>query len=209
MNLKFPTDRVIFFSDAVFAIAMTLLILEIKLPTMDEYQSIGIAGVLNKRIPNFVGYIISFFVTAMFWKAHVQLCTLVKTVTPRFFWLNVWLLFFVVLMPFSTALYSNYFGDDVAFAFYWFNLATIGFFMVLLTYHVLAMNDHKESFQPKQLRWFKLRAAITPAVFLFCVLLDWMGAPLLGRFGFILIFLLQGIGDFVMRRNKDDQLPAS
>jgi uncharacterized membrane protein len=194
MKFKYPTDRVIFFSDAVFAIAMTLLILEVKLPSVDEINTMGIGGVLVKRIPNFIGYIISFFVTAFFWKAHVQLCTLVKTVTSRFFWLNVWMLFFVVLMPFSTALYANYVRSNTAFSFYCINIALIGIFSFSLTSHVVKQEDVAEQFSALSRSWFKKRSAVAPFVFLLCIPLAYT-LPLISRYGFLLIFLVQAIGD--------------
>jgi uncharacterized membrane protein len=199
MKLRFPTDRVIFFSDAVFAIAMTLLILEVKLPSLEEVKSFGVGGVLMKRLPNFIGYIISFFVTALFWKAHVQLGTLVKTVTPRFFWLNVWLLFFVVLMPFSTAMYSNYFGSNIAFTFYCINLGSIGFFIYLLTAHVHRAENLATQFSPIALRWHKMRALMVSLIFGLCIPLAYV-FPNLSRYGFFLIFVIHFLGDKYYQR---------
>jgi uncharacterized membrane protein len=192
---KFPVDRTIFFSDAVFAIAMTLLILEIKLPTTEELETLGIANILLKRIPNFIGFSVSFLVTALFWKAHLQICSFVKTVDNRFLWLNIWLLFFVVLMPFATALYSNYgFFSNVAFGFYCVNVALIGFLNYLLMIHVMNTENLAAQFDKRTMRWKKLRALLVPIVFLLCILLAQV-APIASRYGFILIFILHTVGE--------------
>src|SRR5215213_2388076 len=113
---KYPHDRVVFFSDAVFAIAITLLVIEIKVPTHDQVHGLGVAGSLYNLIPLFIGYLVSFVVTALFWKSHLQLCRDIKSFDTKLIWLNIFLLLFVGLMPFSTALYSENFGNNIAFA---------------------------------------------------------------------------------------------
>jgi uncharacterized membrane protein len=199
---KFPPERTIFFSDAVFAIAMTLLVLEIKLPSLAEAKSLGIDEILLNRIPNFICFAISFIVTALFWKAHMVTCTYVKTVSNRFVWINIWLLFFVVVMPFTTALYANYgFMDNIAFSFYCLNIAVIGFFNYLLMSHVIKTEDLKNVLGDATVRWTKSRALIVPAVFIFAIVLA-LFAPFTSRYAFILIFILQAIGD---RRYKKKQ----
>jgi uncharacterized membrane protein len=191
---KFPTERVNNFSDAIFAIAITLLVLEIKVPTVDEVKAVGIDGVLNKRVSNFVGYFVSFVVTALYWKNHLQLFQLVKSIDNKLFWLNLWLLFFVVIMPFSTALYSYFFGSDTSFSFYCFNLAAIGFMSYWMMTYVIKKENLKESLGAIQTRWMRNRILIGAIVFLLCVPFLWI-SPWLGRFGFLLIFLFQAIGD--------------
>jgi uncharacterized membrane protein len=191
---KFPTERVNNFSDAIFAIAITLLVLEIKVPTVDEVTAVGINGVLNKRIANFIGYLVSFIVTALYWKNHLQLFQLVKSIDNKLFWLNLWLLFFVVIMPFSTALYSYFFGSDTSFSFYCFNLAAIGFMSYWMMTYVIKKENLTETMGAIQTRWMKNRILIGAIVFLLCVPFLWI-SPWLGRFGFLLIFLFQAIGD--------------
>lgn len=117
MNVKFPTDRVVYFSDAVFAIAITLLVIEIKIPTHDQIHEFGMAGVLRKLIPLFVGFLISFLVTGLFWRAHLLLYHHVKEVDNKLLWINIWLLLTVALLPFSTGFYSENFGSNVPFFF--------------------------------------------------------------------------------------------
>ncbi|HEY5825478.1 MAG TPA: TMEM175 family protein, partial [Cyclobacteriaceae bacterium] len=134
---SFPYDRVNNFSDAIFAIGITLLVLEVKVPTAMEMSELGVGGLLDKRIPYFIGYFVSFMVTALYWRSHLQLFQWVKAIDNKLLWLNLWLLFFVVLLPFSTALYSYFFTEDSAFACYCLNLAAIGFMSYLMTVYVV------------------------------------------------------------------------
>src|SRR5436190_6795291 len=106
MNMKFPTDRVVYFSDAVFAIAITLLVIEIKIPTHEQIEVLGYAGVLNKLIPLFIGFFITFMVTVIFWRSHLSMFHQVKEIDNTLLWTNILLLMFVALLPFSSGFYS-------------------------------------------------------------------------------------------------------
>jgi len=193
MQLKYPHDRVVFFSDAVFAIAITLLVIEIKIPNHDQIEHLGMAGVLNKLIPLFFGFLISFLVTGLFWRWHLVIMNFVKNVDDRLVWLNIWLLLFVALLPFSSGFYSENFSNNAPFFIYCADLAAIGFFSYLITAYVVKKENLGQTVGVAQAKWIKQRALIVPIVFLLCIPLAFL-SPLLGRLGFLLIFLLQMIG---------------
>lgn len=193
MQFKYPHDRVVFFSDAVFAIAITLLVIEIKIPTHDQIVAMGMSEVLSHLIPLFIGFLISFLVTALFWRWHLILMNFVKHVDNKLVWLNVWLLLFVALLPFSSGFYSEYFNSNAPFFIYCIDLAFIGFFSYWMTTYVVKKENLTETLGKAQARWMKQRALIVPVVFLLCIPLALI-SPQLGRLGFILIFVLQLIG---------------
>lgn len=206
MNNRFPTDRVVYFSDAVFAIAMTLLVLEIKLPSLEEVQAHGITGVLVRRTPNFIGYLISFFVTALFWKAHLNICKYTqKEVNTSFLWFNLLLLLFVVLMPFSTALYSNYLSSNNAFFFYSGNVAAIGIAMALFIRSVIRSENLRERLGRAACNWMVQRSLVVALVFVLSAVVAPFSAPL-SRYVFLLIFVIHAWGD---RRIKRAQARAA
>ncbi len=193
MQFKYPHDRVVFFSDAVFAIAITLLVIEIKIPTHEQIVAMGMSEVLSHLIPLFIGFLISFLVTALFWRWHLILMNFVKQVDNKLVWLNVWLLLFVALLPFSSGFYSEYFSSNAPFVIYCIDLAFIGFFSYWMTAYVVKKENLTETLGKAQARWMKQRALIVPVVFLICIPLALI-LPQLGRLGFILIFVLQFIG---------------
>jgi uncharacterized membrane protein len=197
----FPSERVNNFSDAIFAIGITLLVLEIKIPSLDEINSLGVDGVLRKRIPHFIGFLVSFLVTALYWRSHLLLFSKVKFIDSKLLWLNLWLLIFVVLLPFSTALYSYYIGFDKAFYFYCFNLAAMGIMSWWMTLYVIRKEELAENNSPLDIFWMKWKAGIPPLVFLLCIPLT-MLSPLTGRIGFLLIFVFQMIGNRAVKKKK-------
>ena len=105
----FSKHRVEALTDGIFAVAMTLLVIELKLP--DHSSVAGQRDLINGvvfLIPKFLSWIISFFVLAIFWFTHHRLFHYVRVVDGRLLWLNVLYLSFVSFMPFSSALAGEY-----------------------------------------------------------------------------------------------------
>ena len=101
-------ERLVFFSDAVFAIAITLLVIEIHAPHLEEGASNAEHWrALAQLIPNFIGYLVSFMVIGLFWMGHHRAFALASTYSPRVLWWNLMLLAVIAFMPFFTAYYST------------------------------------------------------------------------------------------------------
>lgn len=99
-------DRLVFFSDAVFAIAMTLLVLELILPgDLDPNQ---VDRALAAHLPEFLAYVLSFTVIGTAWMNHHRKFTVIRRYDVRLQWLNLLLLFFIALLPMPTSLLSDY-----------------------------------------------------------------------------------------------------
>jgi uncharacterized membrane protein len=103
-RLRFQVDRIAFFSDAVLAIAMTLMVIEVKPPHIAHLVSDKEALMeLGKLIPMFTGVILSFVFIGMFWFRHHKLMKHVENYTPKLMRLNMVFLLSVIFIPFSTA----------------------------------------------------------------------------------------------------------
>ena len=101
-------ERLIFFSDAVFAIAITLLVIEIHaphLPFAATAQDYALA--LLHELPSFGGFVISFFVIGAFWAAHHRTFALARHWSDRLVAPNLMLLAAIAAMPFFTAFMSG------------------------------------------------------------------------------------------------------
>ena len=119
-RLQQPLDRLVLFSDAVFAIAITLLVIEIHVPELrqgatDSEYWLGLAHL----IPNFVGYAVSFGVIGAFWAGHHRSFSLVGYFDRKIIFPNLLLLGAIGLMPFLTAFMSAHNGRVVPAAVYW------------------------------------------------------------------------------------------
>ena len=101
-------ERLVFFSDAVFAIAITLLVIEIHPPHFPRGTGdlVHIQALAN-MIPTFIGYIISFAVIGMFWMGHHRAFALAAHYSPRILGWNMGLLGVIAFMPFVTAYVSS------------------------------------------------------------------------------------------------------
>jgi len=113
-------ERLVFFSDAVFAIAITLLVIEIHVPHLEPGESDrAFLIALVELIPNFVGYAVSFGVIAAFWAGHHRAFCLAGRFDGRVVFWNFLLLAAIAFMPFVTAFMSAHPGVRVPALVYW------------------------------------------------------------------------------------------
>lgn len=100
-------ERLVFFSDAVFAIAITLLVIEIHAPDLPRTASDSDHWeALSHLIPSFAGYLISFLIVGAFWINHHRCFALTARYRPRILPWNMGLLAAIAFMPFTTAYLS-------------------------------------------------------------------------------------------------------
>lgn len=190
----FDKSRIIGFSDAVFSIAMTLLILEIAVPTYQSLNKYGMWSLLKTRVPNFIGFIISFFVTALYWIDYMKITKYLRSFNTKTLWINILLLFFVVLLPFSTALYVNGIKHVEPFVFYSSNLAMIAV-MILILIHAIPQEDAKKTgFTALKRKWQSRRITNTVFTWILAIILAFIYMPA-ARATFILIFVIDPIID--------------
>jgi len=103
------------FCDAVFAIAITLLILEIKIPPVGSMHSIHeFWHRLLEDWPSWFGFSLSFIIILVAWVNHHNIFKIINKSSPQFTYANGFMLFTVVVLPFSTGLMSEYFTTDLA-----------------------------------------------------------------------------------------------
>jgi uncharacterized membrane protein len=131
--------RIEAFSDGVFAIAITLLILEIKVPHADTIHSV--ADLWNSLIrlwPSFFAFFLSFGIILVSWVNHHYLFNILDKSSRTFLYANGFLLLTITFMPFPTALLAEYIGTEYAkpaIAFYCFGgvVNCIGWILLIQT----------------------------------------------------------------------------
>ena len=94
------------FSDGVFAVAITLLVLDLRVP--QAVRPGGLGRALNDLWPNYASYVVSFFIIGIIWVNHHGMFGHIRRVDRPLLFLNLLLLLFVALIPFPTALLASY-----------------------------------------------------------------------------------------------------
>lgn len=90
-------ERLVLFSDAFFAIIMTIMVLELEAPARSSFSD------LTKDIPIFLSYAFSFLFISIYWINHHHLFQVTKKINVKIIWANIYLLFSLSLIPFATS----------------------------------------------------------------------------------------------------------
>lgn len=135
---EFQIERLILFTDAVFAIAITLLAIEIRFPEVKGLPSdADIWGRMGGLLPKFMGFLLGFIIIAQYWTAHHRIFRFVRNYDNKLLWLNILFLLFIILMPFSSGVFSSYGVVRAAFIIYAINIMLAGLAQVLLLRYLL------------------------------------------------------------------------
>lgn len=179
LKKEFQLERLILFSDAVFAIAITLLVIEIKIPEIHENVSdTALLHSLKHLIPKFMGFLISFMLIGLYWSLHHRMFGFVTAYDRRLIVLNLFFLFFIALMPFSTGFYSEYAGSElfkrqlkVPMTFYVLNFACAGIINHLMWRYISNPRNKliEPAMDPVTIRLAKTRSLIVPCIFLLMI----------------------------------------
>lgn len=179
-------ERLVFFSDAVFAIAITLLALDIRLPVdAAELSNQQLFDSLLGIWPKYLSFIISFLVIGNFWIAHHRRFRLITRYDTRLLLLNLLMLMCIAFIPFPTSILSEN-GDRTATIFYALSIATTGLISAELWWYASQKNRLiEDNFNAAVARSHLFSILTIPAVFLLSVGLAYIN-PDLAKFSWIL-----------------------
>ena len=123
---EMSTNRLEAFSDGVIAIIITIMVLELRAPAQPTLAA------LLKVAPVFLSYALSFLVAAIMWTNHHHLVHAVRSVTARLLWSNLYLLFWMSLIPFVTDYAGKNYREPMAVALYGLDLffCASGFYLL-------------------------------------------------------------------------------
>jgi uncharacterized membrane protein len=195
-------DRVLFFSDAIFAIAITLLIVDLQVPDVPDLQS---GEQLRETVPQMVGFAISFAVIGLFWIAHHGLFRHIKGFNRPPIMLNLLFLGTIAFLPYPTSLVSAA-GDQVpATVFYAVSIIAAGLAEAAVWLYAMRIRELAlPGTSPTVHRWLLLRTLMTPAVFLLSVPVA-VFQPVLAKY---LWLLLIPAGEVLRRLEPPEADPA-
>lgn len=179
-------ERIVFFSDAVFAIAITLLALEIRLPEVAGLDNAELWRGLSSIYPKYLSFMVSFLVIGNFWFIHHRQFGYIERYDTRLIFINLFILMAIAFIPFPTLVISEN-GNRAATIFYALTMCAVGLLLALLWFH--ASSNHRltaPDLPPAIVRRGMARNLSVSAVFLLSVALAFIH-PDLAKFSWILI----------------------
>lgn len=159
-------DRLVAFSDCVFSIAMTLLVLNLRVPDlMGPDQSQRLWEAFREQAPELFSYVLSFAVIGRYWLVHHRMFRLVRQADTKLLILNLFLLGCIALIPYPTEILGRYGDTTIAVVLYSATLTVTGIANAALSWHL----DHAGLLDPRVTGAYRrhawVRAVTLPIVF--------------------------------------------
>jgi uncharacterized membrane protein len=182
-------------TDGIYAVAMTILVLELKLPHAEDFRTAAaFHEAVAHLLPKFIAWLISFFILATFWISHHRAFHFVKRVDGKLLWINVMGLLFASFLPFASSLVGEHAAFFLAQVVYAVNMAAMALIAIWQISHLAA---HPEICDPpvpayvaKAVR-FRCGSIVAVAA-LAIAIASWN--PYFGTTAFILMAVLGRIG---------------
>jgi uncharacterized membrane protein len=167
------------FSDGIFAVAATLLVLDIKVPS----QGGDLLPALENQWPAYAAYVVSFLTIGIIWVNHHALFDRLRQIDRSLQFLNLLLLMAIAAIPFTTSLLSTYLqadqGDRVAAAVYGGVMAMVGmFFSAIVLYTARARHLLDDPSSPAHTWGARVRFGIGAPIYATAILLSLLNARL-------------------------------
>jgi uncharacterized membrane protein len=167
----FSIDRLLLFSDAVFAIAITLLAIDIRVPQLAENL---IASQLNNEIiglaPKLISFVLTFYIIGSYWISYHRTFHLIKRYDRGLISFNLLFLMFIVLLPFPNDLIGKYPTQQISIIIYAVLLSATGLCMCLIW--IYASKGYRlidKTLRPDFIKHLTLRLFVSPSIFLISI----------------------------------------
>ena len=190
---QLPTRRLEALVDGVFAIAITLLVLEIRVPIVDSARGGDLAHALLDQWPSYVAYTITFFVVGAYWINHHRMFYLLRGVDHTFLILNIFCLMAIAIIPFPNAVVAEYLRDPamrgVAAAVYGLAMFTLAVMFIVTFWYASLKGLFREGVDTAKVRKVLRSYAVGPVIYLLGIVLSgW--APL----AVLIVYFLMPLG---------------
>jgi len=160
-------ERVLNFSDAVFAFAATLLVLKIDLPSLFPGQvETGFFQMLVSLWPTYLANIVSFLVISYYWLSHHAVFGLMKRFNTTIVWLNVIFLISIAFLPFPVDVFGEYSDVPDVVLFYTGSLALVGYLLAVMWWY--AASGYRlidKTLSERHITFYTMQILVAPVVF--------------------------------------------
>ncbi|MEO6187613.1 MAG: TMEM175 family protein [Ginsengibacter sp.] len=209
-RMSFQMERFITFSDGVFAIVITLMVFDIKVPELTSFNDRELWQKLTGLGSVFLGFVISFGVVGYYWWVHHRIFGYALKYSTKLLWINFGYLFTVAILPFSSKLYgeySSYTNMQLPYAVYVLNICLTAFMNYWLWIYI---SNPKRDMLTRKISKARItlgvyRCLVIPIIFLASFLIS-LFHPISSRFVLLLIpiVLLWGMSGFEKRADLAD-----
>jgi uncharacterized membrane protein len=189
-------DRIAFFSDGVFAIAITLLVLEIRVPEPipGSHASSLLSVLLEELWPDFYSFLISFWFVGTLWMAHHRVFHYIRGYDRTLLVLNLFFLMWIVLLPFSATLLSRFENQQLAVTIYATHVAVAELALAWVWRHASRAPQLMDTrrMDSRQRRYNELLVFAMPLIFAFSIGVSII-SPLAAQLSWLLVFLVRPV----------------
>ncbi len=183
-------------ADGIFAIVMTLLVLELHVPVLNGIATNGsLVIALKGAVPSLLAYVLSFLLLFTYWRGHHSIASvLAQNIDSRLTTINAFFFLFVGLVPFSTLLVGRHFETQAAIAFYGLNVIIIGLLLYWMREYIIASPTIRNAeISPMELQHMTLRILVPVFTAGLAIILSFWNTKLsLLLFTLALIFNISG-----------------
>lgn len=183
-------DRVLNFSDAIFAFAATLLVLKIDLLGILPHQvEAGFFPILVNLWPTYLANIVSFLVISYYWLSHHAVFGLIKRFDAKIVWLNILFLISIAFLPFPVDLFGDYSRVPDVVLFYTGSLALVGYLLATLWWY--AASHHRlidKTLSERHVKFYTAQFLVAPVIFTLSMPLVYID-PWVTKFSWIFVIV--------------------
>lgn len=148
------------FSDGVFAIAITLLILNVRVPNKENISNTQLNHILKGSAPQLLSFVFSFLVIGVFWVAHNRIFSFAKVVDQPLLWLNIVYLMFIAFVPFPASILADNFFLPSTILLYTGTLFVIGLMHFIILEYIIRNKDLKHEALTKDIYQSGVKTAV-------------------------------------------------
>jgi len=201
-------ERVVFFSDAVFAIVITLLVLELKVPHLSEHSESSLRHALVELLPRVAGFVTSFLIVGLMWVEHHRIFRYIADYDAGLLWRNLMLLLCVSFVPFPTALFSENFWSHTAFILYAASFGGVATAKLWIWRHATAAKLLKPEVTPELEKRISRRSMAVPLACAMAIVLSFVSI-FLAPLSFMFIPIFARLLDPSSRKTKSEPTTAN
>jgi len=176
MDSGLTKSRIEALCDGVFAIAMTLMAFNVKVPSRSGGSgAVSLAAALFELWPQFLTYIISFVILGVYWIGHHNQFHYIRRSDRVLLWINIIFLMFLTAIPFSTGVLGEYPNDQIAVVVYGSNLLLVGLLLYCQWWYATSKHHLTDpGLDPAIVTMAKKRILIGPCILLLAIAVSYL-----------------------------------